>query len=251
MTKDMKKINFLIVLALFAWAHAEAKLYHNESCKLSFDVPEGCRLFEFNSTTDSASFVIKNQKNNADIIQINFERIHNEDKVLSYKKLHKNLKHEENCMILHERPWYDMLRSEVDGYYDEEKKLYFHYWLKAKSMVTLWAPYPLSENAEQVITSLDNHSTFRGKLSLMRQNAGPIIMCIILSFICFFGFRSRGDKYSLWYILGSIVLMALCALFLWQDKAVMCFVLGILALIWLFFFSHNKWLIWIIDSIFD
>ena len=247
----MKKINFLIVLVLFAWAQAEAKPYHNESCKLSFDVPEGCQIFEFNTASDSASFVIKNQKNSADIIQINFERIRDKNKVMSCKMLHKNLKHEENCIILHERPWYDMLRNEVDGYYDEEKKLYFHYWLKAKSMVTLWAPYPLSENAEQVITSLDNHSTFRGKLSLMRQNAGSILMTIILSLTCFFGFCSRGNEHSFLYILGSIVLMAICALFLWQDIAVMCFVLGILVLIWLFFFSHNKWLIWIIDSIFD
>ena len=72
----MKKITFLILLVLFAWAQAEAKPYHNESCKLSFDVPEGCQIFEFNTASDSASFVIKNQKNseinNNEYMKINF-----------------------------------------------------------------------------------------------------------------------------------------------------------------------------------
>lgn len=246
----MKRLTFVMLFTLALWAQTRAEIYKNEYCKLSFDVPEGCYLFEFSPASDSASFLIVNLKDDSDVAKINFERIHDKDKVMSYKKLYKSLKGEDNCIILHKSPWYDMLRNDVEGYYDGEKKLYFHYWVKAKSVVALYSPYPLSVEAEHVITSLDNHPTFRGKLSLMRQNAGSILMSVFLTLVAFLGYRSRGNEYSILYILGSIVLMALGALFLWQDMAVMCFVLGILIVVWSFFFSHNKWLMWIIDSIF-
>ena len=169
-----------------------------------------------------------------------------------YRKMRKNLlKNNDSITIINEQPFYNLLRQDIQYTCPSKgSEIYSKVLLKASSYIRITCFYPLSEEAQQLLDTFDNQTTFRGNLARVKQNAGGIVMCIYLSLLCFVGYRARNKELRWLYILISLILFALPVLCIWQDTQVMLFVLAIVLCMWLFFFSHNKFLIWLINSIF-
>ena len=225
-----------------------------EQHEFSFRLPDNCIAMEDSVAADFKDCYVYDSVSHKIIAYVRYQGVKTEKgKSLNYKMMRKAvLQSDSTTQIVYEPPFYDLLRQELAYTYTGSKgdTVYEVLKLKANSYITIRSFWPPSEQAQTVISSFDNHTTFRGNLVRMRQNAGGIVMTIFLSLLAFAGYRARNEHLRWLYILITVLLFALAVLCLWQDFAVMGFVLGLSLLIWCFFFSHNKVLMWIIDSIF-
>lgn len=251
----MGKRVFIMAVCLFALciiAHSE-QVYQNDTCRFSFVVPDNCEVIEELSDENSADINVFDTKNRTYVANIYYRNTFEKGKILDYRKMRKSiLENNDSITLINEKPFYDLLRQDLQyiSVLEDGRKIYSKVLIKASSYIRISCYYPLSQEAQQIVDSFDNKTTFRGNLARVKQNAGSILMCIYLSLLCFVGYRARNKELRWLYVLASIILLALPVLCIWNNVQVMLFVVAISLCIWLFFFSHNKLLMWLIDSIF-
>ena len=244
----MKKF-FLVILFAQLCATTWATQYDNTYCLFSFDLPDTCKVYTILETDSVSQYVVYNEKTGALLVNISHYRVP-QKKVVRYSTLLKNIKKQNYNNILHSEPFYNLLRQEIEIIHQtKDGQSYEKILLKAQSTIYITSAYPLSAEAQKVINTFDNHTTFKGNLYRMRSNAGGLVMSIVLTLLLFLGYRSRDYKGKWIYRVCSLVLLGLVALCTFADLSVMCFCLGVCALLWLVMFSHAKWLIWLIDAI--
>lgn len=249
----MKRTLLLISLLCAALSTVQAEqMYKNDKYHFAFTVPDNCQVIEDKAEDKSAAYFVYNNITRATEAYISYQNTYEKDKVQDYRKLRKNvLANNDSVTIIDEKPFYDLLRQDLQYTYDADgERIYTKVMIKASSYIRITCYYPLSDEAQTVIDSFDNQTTFRGDLIRVKQNTGSIMMCIYLSLLCFVGYRARNKEKQWLYILVSIILLILPIIGIWANTSVMLFVLGVSLCIWLFFFSHNKILMWLIDSIF-
>lgn len=244
----MKKF-FLVILIALLYANVWAMQYDNTYCLFSFDLPDTCKVYTFLETDSVSRYVVYNAKTGKSLVNI-FHRRVSKNMVVRYSTLLKNIKKQNDSSILHSEPFYNLLRQEMEIIHQTmDGQSYEKILLKAQSTIHITSAYPLSAEAQRIINTFDNHTTFKGNLYRMRSNAGGLVMSIVLTLLLFLGYRSRDYKGKWIYRVCSLVLFGLVALCTFADLSVMCFCLGVCALLWLVMFSHAKWLIWLIDAI--
>lgn len=250
----MKKRIFLLAMYLCAVCITvqSEQVYQNNKYHFSFTVPDNCQVIEKESDNEYASFTVYKIKDCSFVASISYLNTYEKDKILDYRKMRKKiLEDNDSVTFINEKPFYNLLRQDLQyTYVSKGDEIYSKFLLKASSLIQIVCYYPLSEEAQLIVDSFDNQTTFRGNLARVKQNAGSIMLCIYLSLLCFVGYRVRNKELRWLYILVSILLLALPVVCIWNDVHVMLFVLGVSLCIWLFFFSHNKLLMWLIDSIF-
>lgn len=251
--QSMKRILTSLFLITFIVVTIVAnEVFESEKCHFSFIIPEGCLVSEEVSNDKNVNYWVYRKYDNQLVANVSYTNHYEKDRALDYKLMRNIIRKNDTCEIVEEKPFYDLLRQDFTYLrtYPDGRKDYIKTLIKVSSYITITCPYPLSQESQTLVDGFDNQPSFRGNLRRAQQNAGSIIICVYLTLLCILGYKSRGDKNSWLYFLLSTMLIAIAIFCLWQNKAVMAFIIGISLIIWGFFFSHNKTLMWIIDSIF-
>lgn len=249
----MKRILLLIIcIAMLIGSMCADEIFRNEQYHFSFTVPEGCCVYENIAADKEAAYYVYRSSDRQLMAYIYYHNDYQKDKAQDYKKMRDIIRKNDTCTLIEERPFYDLLRQQFAYLrtYPDGSRSYIKTLIKVSSYITITCLYPLVNESRQVLETFDNEPSFRGNLRRVLQNAGSISICIYLTLLCLFGYNSRGNKGNWIYILLSILLLVIAVCCLWQDKIVMAFILAISLIIWAFFASHNKALMWLIDSIF-
>ena len=250
--QSMKRIlTSLFIVAFFVGTTASNEIFQSDKCHFSFIIPEGCQVSEEVSNDKNYYWVYRTYDKQL-VAYVSYTNHYEEGKALDYKLMRNIIRKNDTCTIVEEKPFYDLLRQDFAYLrtYPDGSKDYIRTLIKVSSYITITCPYPLSQESQKLVTGFDNQPSFRGNLRRAQQNAGSITICIFLTLLCFLGYNSRGNRNSWLYILLSSLLIAIAVFCLWQDKVVMAFIIGLSIIIWSFFFSHNKTLMWLIESIF-
>ncbi len=246
---------FLLFLSFFATLLCFAEeTYTNDTCRFTFVLPDSCHVIPYKASNNYSSFLVFNSDALTSVAYIMHYDVYQKGKAISYRKMKKSLlETDSTAIIINERPFYDLLRHEItclSTLGENNDTVYEQFVFKASSYDVIRCPYPLSNDSKRVLETFDNKLTFKGKLSHLRQNAGTLLMTIYLTLLCFVGYNARGKEKRWLYIVASVLLLVLPIICLWQDMYVLAFVEGVSLLLWGLFFSHNKYLIWIIKAIF-
>lgn len=245
-------ITSIISLVYFVGSMLANDIFRSEKYHFSFAIPEGCQISEDIANDKEAGYWVFQKADKQMVAYISYNNQYEEGRALDYRKMRNIIRKNDTCEIIEEEPFYNLLRQDFAYLrtYPNGSRSYIKTFIKVSSYITITCPYPLSPESQELIAGFNNEPSFRGNLRRVQQNAGSIIICIYLTLLCVFGYKSRGEKRSWLYILFSILLIAITTLCLWQDKIVMAFIIGVSLLIWTFFISHNKTLMWIVNSIF-
>ena len=242
---SMKKI-IVFVFCLFATTLLKAEIYTNDDYNFSVDIPQCMSIEKIREDKKVGSALFAVMKDNEAVITIMSIRQEGMYKV-SYNEYRKFLISQGN-IILEEKPFYDLVRYEIayvssDNYYEKT-------FMKANSYITIGADFPLSLDAKQLISTFDNHRTWRSDWWRFHSNCPWYVRFLFFTLIVLFGLLSRGRKYSWVFVCLSVLMFAAEFVCLWHSKAVLAIVFSVTFVVWLVMLSQNKKLMWLVDSIF-
>lgn len=244
---DKKKI-LVFVLCFLTSALSRAEIYTNKDYNFSLDIPQGFTIEKIREDKEvgNAFFAVMKGNEKDAVITIMPVRQAGTYKA-SYNDFRKYLLSHGN-IILEEHPFYDLVRQDIA--FVSNGNTYEKTYMKANSYIMVDANFPLSPDAKYLISTFDNHRTWRGDWWRFNSNCHWLIRFLFFSLIVLFGMLSRGRKYSWVFVCLSALMFAIEFVCLWQSKTVLAIVFSVTFIVWLIMLSQNKKLMWLTDSIF-